>query len=330
MANELKLVTTTPQGEEQGYINCEIDLEIGEENDFEMRMSLDDWDKSKLDYDFRIYALGTEYGGLVEDMCVQTKSNEIIWYGYTWRGLLTQKVVEPPENEDHLILNGELNDVIRELMADRFDNLFVVPKTNTGVILKNWQVDRYITLYDAIMKFLNANGYRLQIESKKDGTDFGYVSIQAVPVKDYSDTVRYDQDCHVDFNIRDYRRGINHLVCAGEGQNEERVVLHLYVQEDGSVGKTKYYAGLLERTAVYNFSSADMVQLEEDGTKRLKELQNYKSIDVTVEDMELELGDIIGGREQVTGTEIKKPIVRKILKIKDGKAEVEYKVKGDE
>ncbi len=201
---------------------------------------------------------------------------------------------------------------------------------STGVILKNWQVDRYITLYDAIMKFLNANGYRLQIESKKDGTDFGYVSIQAVPVKDYSDTVRYDQDCHVDFNIRDYRRGINHLVCAGEGQNEERVVLHLYVQKDGSVGKTKYYAGLLERTAVYDFSSADMEQLEEDGTKRLKELQNYKSIDVTVEDMELELGDIIGGREQVTGTEIKKPIVRKILKIKDGKAEVEYKVKGDE
>lgn len=46
--------------------------------------------------------------------------------------------------------------------------------------------------------------------------------------------------------------------------------------------------------------------------------------------MELELGDIIGGREQVTGTEVKKPIVRKILKIKDGKAEVEYKVKGDE
>ena len=54
MANELKIVTATPLGEEQGYIDCETDLEIGEENDFEMRMSLDDWDKSKLDYDFRI------------------------------------------------------------------------------------------------------------------------------------------------------------------------------------------------------------------------------------------------------------------------------------
>ena len=59
MANELKIVTTTPLGEEQGFIDCEIDLETGEENDFELRMSLDDWDKSKLDYDFRVYALGT-------------------------------------------------------------------------------------------------------------------------------------------------------------------------------------------------------------------------------------------------------------------------------
>lgn len=330
MANEFQMITTTPQGEELGYIDCEIDLEIGEENDFELRIRSDDWDKTKINYDFRIHIPETEYGGLVEDMRVLTKSNEIIWYGYTWRGLLTQKVVEPPENADHLFLNGELNDVIRELIADKFDSLFVVPKVNTEVVLKNWKVDRYVTLYDTIMKFLDANGYRLQIESKKEGINNVYVSMQAVPAKDYSDTIKYDQDCHVDFNVRDYRRGINHLVCAGEGQNEERVVLHLYVQEDGSIGKQKYYAGLSERTAVYNFSSADIKQLEEDGTKRLNELRNYKSIDVTVEDMELELGDIIGGREQVTGIEIKKPIVRKILKIKDGKAVIEYKVKGDD
>ena len=44
MANELKIVTATPPGEEQGYIDYETDLEIGEENDFELRMSLDDWD----------------------------------------------------------------------------------------------------------------------------------------------------------------------------------------------------------------------------------------------------------------------------------------------
>ena len=49
-----------------------------------------------------------------------------------------------------------------------------------------------------------------------------------------------------------------------------------------------------------------------------------------MKDADLELGDIIGGYEQITGTEVKKPIVRKILKIEDGEAKIEYKVKGDD
>ena len=62
----------------------------------------------------------------------------------------------------------------------------------------------------------------------------------------------------------------------------------------------------------------------------MKELQNYKSVDLTIDDIDLEMGDIIGGREQVTGTSVVKPIIGKILKIKDGRAEIEYKIKGDE
>ena len=49
------------------------------------------------------------------------------------------------------------------------------------------------------------------------------------------------------------------------------------VQKDGSIGKTPYYTGLEENEAVYEFSSADKEKLEEDGAKRLKELQNYKA-----------------------------------------------------
>ena len=58
--------------------------------------------------------------------------------------------------------------------------------------------------------------------------------------------------------------------------------------------------------AVYEFSSADKEKLEEDGAKRLKELQNYKSIDVNVEGIDLEIGDIVGGYEEITGTRLQK------------------------
>ena len=120
------------------------------------------------------------------------------------------------------------------------------------------------------------------------------------------------------------------MVCAGEGQNEERVVLHLYVQEDGSIGKTQFYKGLAECAAVYDFSSADMKQLETDGTKRLKELQNYKKCNLTVDDGDYEIGDIVAGYDTVTETYVQKPIIGKILNIQGNTVKIEYRVKGDD
>ena len=71
-------------------------------------------------------------------------------------------------------------------------------------------------------------------------------------------------------------------------------------------------------------------KLEEYGTKRLKDLQNYKSIDVTVDDVDLEIGDIVGGYEEITGTSLQKPVTRKIISMKKGKITIDYEVKGDD
>lgn len=329
----LKFITAKPTGEEIDYMNedCEIDLDLGDTNDFELRMDRKSWKKEKYWYDHRIFIPGTEYGGIINDLEVLTSTLEIVFRGFTWRGMLQNKIVEPPAGEEHLILNGDLNDILRELIGDRFDGLFVVPSELTGVTVINWQVDRYVTLYDAITKLLDTYGHRIQIKYvEPEDLEYGYVAIQAVPVEDYSDQIEYSQEGKVTFKIRDYRGGVNHLICVGEGQNEERAVLHLYVQEDGSIGKTQVYFGLQEVAALYNFSSADLDRLEEDGTKRLKSLQNYKSIDVDVDDIDLEIGDIVGGYEEVTETWLQKPVIGKIIKVNRGKATIEYKVKGDD
>lgn len=329
----LKFIAAKPTGEEIDYMNedCEIDLDLGDTNDFELRMDRKSWKKEKYWYDHRIFIPGTEYGGIINDLEVLTSTLEIVFRGFTWRGMLQNKIVEPPAGEEHLILNGDLNDILRELIGDRFDGLFVVPSELTGVTATNWQVDRYATMYDAITKLLDTYGHRIQIKYvEPEDLEYGYVTIQAVPVEDYSDQIEYSQEGKVTFKIRDYRGGVNHLVCVGEGQNEERAVLHLYVQEDGSIGKTQVYFGLQEVAALYNFSSADLDRLEEDGTKRLKSLQNYKSIDVDVDDIDLEIGDIVGGYEEVTETWLQKPVIGKIIKVNRGKATIEYKVKGDD
>ena len=329
----LKFIVSKSTGEELGYIkeDAEIDLDLGDTNDFEMRMDQNTWKKEWYWYGNRIFIPQTEYGGIIDDLEVITSTREIVLRGLTWRGLLMKKVVEPPEEEDHLTVSGDLNDILRDLIGDRFGGLFSVPDVETGVMVTGWQVDRYVTLYDTIKKLLDSKGHRLQISYvEPEGLEYGYVTIQAVPVTDYSEELEYSREGKVNFGIRDYRGGINHLVCVGEGQSEERAVLHLYVQENGSIGKMQYYVGLDERAAVYEYSSAELEKLEEYGTKRLKDLQNYKSIDVTVDDVDLEIGDVVGGYEEITGTRLQKPVTRKIINMKKGKITIDYEVKGDD
>lgn len=329
----MKFIVARENGEELGYmdVNAEIDLDLGDTNDFELRINQDSWTQDWYWYGNRIFVPGTEYGGIMNDLEVITRTREIVLRGPTWRGLLAQKIVEPPDGEDHLTVSGDLNDILRDLIGDRFGGLFSVPDVETGVTVTGWQVDRYVTLSDAITKLLDSKGYRMQISYvEPEGLEYGYVAVQAVPVTDYSEDLEYSREGKVEFSVRDYRGGVNHLICAGKGQNEERVILHLYVQEDGSIGETQYYTGLAEHAATYEFSGADIDKLKEDGTKRLKDLRNYKSIDVDISDIDLEIGDIVGGYEEITGTRLQKPVTGKIIKAHGGKVTTEYKVKGDD
>ncbi len=329
----LELIAVNPLREEIGFVreNIDLDLEIGDTYDFEIRIDLNVWDREKFWYNYLLFVPNTEYGGIIEDLEVITKTNEIVFRGDTWRGMLRKKVVEPPAGNGHLILNGELNTVIRGLIDGRFGDLFVVDAADSGITIKNWSVDRYVLLYDAIIKLVESVGCRLQIAYiQGEGTEPGKVHMQAVPVADLSGEIEYSQDNKVHFDIRDYRKGINHLICAGKGQNEERIVRHLYVQADGSIGDTQYYFGLSERAAVYEFTSADEDSLLDYGFKQLKELQNYKKFNLSVSDIDLELGDIVGGRERITGTVLNKPITKKILKMSKKRTTISYEIKGDD
>lgn len=156
------------------------------------------------------------------------------------------------------------------------------------------------------------------------------VLLSAVPITDWSEHLEYSQDGRLTFTTEDYRRGINHLICAGEGEGTERQVLHLYVQGDGSILQDKpYYSGLAEREALYSYTSVeDLEQLKKDGIKQLESLKNYRGMEAHINNVDVDIGDMVGGRDRVTGMSIQQPVVGKILTIKDGEIDVEYKLKG--
>lgn len=62
----------------------------------------------------------------------------------------------------------------------------------------------------------------------------------------------------------------------------------------------------------------------------MQELANYKEFEMQIEDADLEIGDIVSGRDYTTGILVQKPVVRKILTIVAGQLRVEHKLKGED
>lgn len=332
-AQDIRVIVMKPSGEELGYldVSAELDMDIGDTSDFEIKMPSKVWNKEWYGYGCKIAVPDTEYGGIIRDIESATESNEVTLRGPAWRGMLSYKIVKPPEGEEHLVLSGDLNDCIRTLIGDRFGGLFTVPWTNTGIDVSNWTVDRYITLYDALVKLTDTYGYRLKIRYiEPEDLEYGHIEVQAVAKNDYSEDLEYGDDGDVYVTVRDYRGGINHLICVGEGEGENRVIIDLYVQEDGSIGEKRHFSGMDEIESVYNYTSADAEKLRTDGTKRLQELRNYKKCGMSVNDAELDIGDIVSGYDAVTNTSVKMPITKKILKIQNEIVTIEYEVKGDD
>lgn len=309
----------------------EGDFAVGDENNFEMISSVEDW-TGDIDFGSYLYVPGTEFGGIVSEIESSTGQNQIFVRGSTWRGMIGKKIIEPQAGEDYRIVSGRIEDIVRELVIEcGLDSLFSVPTTEDETEIK-FQFDRYCTLLDGLEKMLSSIGYRLDIRYIKTRWE-AYVRLQPVPATDFSDKAEFSQDGKLVFTAQNNQGGINHLICLGKGDLKDRIVKHLYVQKDGSIGNSPYYTGLDERTETYDYSSAEEPEVTEKGTERLRELMNSKKFAVDIDDdieTEMQIGDIVGGRDYITGIVVKKPITKKILNIKDGTCKTEYKIEGDD
>ena len=197
----------------------------------------------------------------------------------------------------------------------------------------NYQFDRYCTLLAGVNKMLKSVGYRLQIRyMQQERGQPGYVELSAVPIVDYSEQIDLSQDSQLNFTFKNCRNGVNHLICLGKGELQDRQVIDLYVQEDGSIGTEPYYTGVQEIAATYEDTSSETDELEEKGREKLQELMNSASFSMDVEtlNMDVAIGDIIGGRDYLTGLYAKKPIAKKIYRVEDGKTSLEYGIEGDD
>ncbi len=341
----MDLIYTDCSGGDQGVLlEYELDMEIGGTEDFELKLSAADVQLEKYAY---IYAENTEIFGILEKRTISTTDGIITYSGRTIRGILKSKIVEPEQGEDYRIVSGGVADVMNDFMDEyglsdliefHTDLIYTVLTDHDDAwlddngtalaiedapefIVSNFQINRYASVLDTLDKILEETGAKL-IYSYVDGR----MIITLTAVVDYSDELEFGTNQNTDFVIEQDAGTVNHLICLGQGELAARQILHLYMDEEGNVSKTKTISGVREIVEVYDYSSAEsMDELESGGIKRLKD-QIREKIQVTVVTDNISVGDIVGGREEITGSTVKVKVTTKIIRVKNNDFTVEYKV----
>lgn len=317
---------------EQGFLLVPNTLDVenngrDEVFDFEISLSASDAFYKGMQFGAFIFSPGTEYGGRLGYLKTSTQEEAAAWQGSTWRGMLETKIIQPEKGQDYLIVSGEANGIIRELIGDMAP-LFWVPETDSGIVVSNYPFDRYTTVRKGIEKMLRKYGGRLYIHAEQGGENEPFcVVVECVKSRNYADEIEYSQDSDFNFSLENKRNGLNHVICLGAGELKDRQVLHLYADAEGNISKTQSLFGIDEIAGTYDYSSAESLEaLEEYGLEYFRENMNRKSFEVEITDgTEYEIGDMISGRDLVTGMTISAPVVGKIFRLSDtGEESIEY------
>lgn len=267
-----------------------------------------------------VFIDGTEYGGVVDQASYEAgreASGSILCSGRTWHGILAGKRLLPDLGSGYLSVSGKADDVLASLIERMgLSGLFSVASDDTSV---SYTFDRFVDGYSGLKAMAKANGRKVVMRRKG-----GKVEISLPPVVDYANKV--DSDL-LDFTLTSVHRCINHLVCAGTGELENRAVVHFYADTAGNVSHTQSLFGVDEICALYDYSNADEAKLEEEGGKKLREYQTRGSVEVDAhDDIDVDVGDIISARDNAHGKTVSATVVKKIVQVSHGVATYRYEV----
>ena len=297
-----------------------FDLAFGsDENNFELKVGVDD---HCCEAGYYVYIEGTEYGGVIDAIASDTAAEEVTYTGRTWHGILNSKVLCPDSGQDYLTLNGNANTVLGTLISRMgLTSIFAASSDTSALTVSNYKMARYITGYDGIIKMLKSVSGKLVMSYNG-----AKVILSAVPIVDYTDDGVFDSDI-LSFAVKKTSKKVNHLICLGKGELKNRTIVHLYADTSGNISQTQTQTGLNEYSTVYDYPNAETAEeLIKSGSERLAELRKQDDLSVSLSEDEdvLDIGDIVGATDNVTGLSISVPISKKIISVGSGYMSVSY------
>lgn len=267
-----------------------------------------------------VFIDGTEYGGVIDQASYEAgreATGSILCKGRTWHGILAGKRLLPDSGSGYLSVSGKAGEVLASLVGRMgLSDLFSAASDDSAV---SFTFERFCDGYSGLKAMAKANGRKVSMRRKG-----GKVELSLPPVVDYASKV--DSDL-LDFTLTSVHRCVNHLVCAGTGELEDRAVVHFYADSAGNVSHTQSLFGVDEIAALYDYSNADEEKLEEEGRKKLQEYQTQGSVEVDAhDDIDVDVGDVISARDNAHGRTVTATVAKKIVKVSRGVATYSYEV----
>ena len=286
--------------------NYSFDLSFGEdENNFELRCPIEG---TRLTENQLVYISGTEYGGIIDAIEVDTANLIMIYTGRTWHGILESKVIYPPKGTDYIYLQGDANDVLQYLL----ELMNIIPGDENTL---------YVSPEHSFMSVADTDSYidiDMKVTSKSGNYAHGYTFIRdmlyaanaklkivdgvlsAVGLIDYSNDDDFIEGTD-QFKAKRNYNSLNHLHCMGRGNLANRYTIDLYLDENGGllpyakenpIKDSDYYTDIKalsqstdpEDRANFAIISEHMVT----GVKEIAEIYDYPSIQDTLHYVELE------------------------------------------
>ena len=335
------------------FFDCSLSLSSQyKDNSFVLSMPIDEWKVNPIAFGEWVFIPGTEYGGRVQR--IRNVAGETVEVeGYGVRGWMTKWAIYPDFDFTTFFLTGcDANEAILALAPENLaEEYFNVSSGPSGITIPNTEILGYSVVYDAISDTLLDSGARLEIAYD----DEAVAQISAAPIADLSRDYDFSQDYGAKLTTdRDKSSGYNYVVGLGAYDiftTMRSDVVYVFWKNgsthiEGAEGAPDPPEGLARRTYIYDsanggttdtssMSEADIEnmhrQLIADSRQKLREIRDKASmsIDLTGIDIELNLGDIVGARDYVTGLVFKDSIYTKILRIEGGKTTLNYTMKGD-
>ncbi len=308
----MDLIYTNASGKDLGIVqNFTLDLAFGkDENNFALTVAKEQYN---LQAGYFVYCDNTDYGGIIDSIQVDSESENIVYKGRTFQGILASKYIKPTT------FKGSLNTLVQQVLEEiGFAESFVFVRLQEDCTLEEYKLEEYTNAYQTLLTVLEKVNCKMQLQFMNRA-----IQLQLLPIIDYSELDHWESSL-LNCTVEKVYNNVNHLIVYNADTEKK---LDLYLDANSTISTEQVYTGMDERVAVLLSSNISEEEMRKEGEDELKKLQDINSISVNISGKDTTCYDIldrVGLIEQRTGIEIKQKITKKIITMTDDSLNIEY------